>query len=53
MAWWAVCHRRTAGFEIVRCGRIELQAMRRVAVQEAVADAVLADLLEYLQHLRR
>jgi len=52
MAWWAVCHRGSAGPGIVRVGRIELRGLRRVQVQEAVADAVLADLVEYLQGLR-
>jgi nicotinamide-nucleotide amidase len=51
-AWWALAHRRRGKFIAVRSGRVECPGASRVEAQLIVADAVLAELLEYLQQLR-
>jgi nicotinamide-nucleotide amidase len=51
-AWWALAHRRRGKFIAVRSGRVECPGASRVEAQLIVADAALAELLEYLQQLR-
>ncbi len=56
MAWWAVAHRRRgggrgAGVKIFS-GRVECPGEPRVAVQQIVAEAVLAELVVYLRAVR-
>lgn len=52
-AWWAVAHRRKGGrgFVAVRSGRIECPGACRVDAQQIVAEAVLAELVAYLQSI--
>jgi nicotinamide-nucleotide amidase len=52
-AWWALTHRRRGRFIATRSGRIECPGANRVDAQMMVADAVLAELIAYLQELRR
>jgi nicotinamide-nucleotide amidase len=51
MAWWAVAHRRGRRVAMLS-GRVECPGERRVAVQQIVAAAVLAELVVYLRELR-
>ncbi|MDO8541925.1 MAG: CinA family protein [Opitutaceae bacterium] len=51
-AWWALAHRRRGRFVALRSGRIECPGARRIEAQVIVADAVLAELLAYLEELR-
>jgi nicotinamide-nucleotide amidase len=53
-AYWALAHRRRgrAGFVGVRSGRIECPGAKRMEVQTIVAEAVVAELVEYLRQLR-
>ena len=51
MAWWAVAHRLDSGLFAVRTGRVEFPAAARVEVQQRVADAAVAALVEYLRAL--
>ncbi len=50
-AWWAIAHRRKGRMEI-RSGRIECVESTRVEAQEIVAQAVMAELVEYLREIR-
>lgn len=52
-AWWALAHVRRGRVKQVRSGRIECPGASRLQAQAIVADAVLAELLEYLRELRR
>lgn len=60
-AWWAIAHRRrpfggnrmVARYVAVRSGRVECPGAKRTDVQAMVADAVLGELLAYLQEWRR
>ena len=52
MAWWAIAHRRGRRVTILS-GRVECPGERRVAVQQMVAGAVLAELAAYLRVWRR
>lgn len=53
-AWWAIAHRRARGrgFVGVFSGRVECPGAKRIDAQMIVADAVLAELLEYLRAVR-
>ena len=51
-AWWALAHRRRGKFIAVRSGRVECLRATRVDAQTIVADAVLAELIAYLDELR-
>jgi nicotinamide-nucleotide amidase len=51
-AWWALAHRRTDGGFELRRARVEFPGASRTQVQEEVADAVMAALLDYLRQLR-
>jgi nicotinamide-nucleotide amidase len=50
-AWWALCHKHR-GSAVVLSGFVEVPGADRVTVQERVADAVLAELVNYLTELR-
>src|SRR4051812_1770338 len=52
-AWWAIAHRRRGRFVLVRSGRVECPGANRVDAQCFVADAVLSELVGYLQELSR
>ncbi len=52
MAWWALAHRRRGRVVRLTSGRVECPGEPRVAVQQIVADAVLAELVAYLRELR-
>jgi nicotinamide-nucleotide amidase len=52
MAWWALCHQRPGGKMAVISGMLEFPGAKRVAVQEKVANEVLAALVAYLQEWR-
>lgn len=51
-AWWALVHVRRGRIVGERHGRIECPGEARTDVQAIVADAVLAELVEYLRELR-
>jgi nicotinamide-nucleotide amidase len=51
-AWWALAHRRRGRIVHVRHGRIECPGESRTDVQTIVAEAVVAELVEYLRALR-
>jgi nicotinamide-nucleotide amidase len=51
-AWWALAHRRRGKFIAVRSGRIECPGAKRVEAQAIVAEAVLAELVAYLEMFR-
>lgn len=51
-AWWAIAFRGARGKFTLRHGRIECPGCSRVEAQEIVADAVLAELTEWLRELR-
>jgi hypothetical protein len=53
MAWWAIAHRRRGRVVKILSGRVECPGERRVAVQQIVAGAVLAELAAYLRVWRR
>lgn len=50
-AWWALAHRRADGWQ-VRWARVECPGADRVQVQQQVASAAVAGLLEYLRASR-
>ena len=52
-AWWAVAHRQRRRFRAVRSGRIECPGANRTEAQTIVADAALAELVDYLRGFRR
>ena len=52
MAWWAVAHRRRGRTVKIFSGRVECPGEPRVAVQQIVAEVVLAELVAYLRELR-
>jgi nicotinamide-nucleotide amidase len=52
MAWWAVAHRRRGRGVKIFSGRVECPGEPRVAVQQIVAEAVLAELAAYLREMR-
>ncbi len=52
MAWWAIAHRRRGRVVKIFSGRVECPGERRVAVQQIVAGAVLAELAAYLREWR-
>jgi nicotinamide-nucleotide amidase len=51
-AWWAVAHRRRGGRFSVRHGRVECPGAARVAAQTMVAEAAVAELVEFLREVR-
>jgi nicotinamide-nucleotide amidase len=51
-AWWALAHRRAEGGFELRRGRVEFPGASRTQVQEEVAEAVMAALLDYLRGWR-
>ncbi len=51
-AYWALAHRRADHTWVMRPGSIERPGAGRVAMQEAVAAAAVAALVEYLRELR-
>lgn len=51
-AWWAICHRVRGGAVMVISGYVEAPGADRVTVQEKVAEAVLAELVNYLRETR-
>lgn len=50
--WWALAWRGARGKFATRHGRIECPGCSRVEVQEIVADAAIAELVEWLRELR-
>jgi nicotinamide-nucleotide amidase len=52
-AWWAIAYCRRGKFAPMRSGRVECPGATRVDAQVFVADAVLAELIEYLRDLGR
>lgn len=52
-AWWAIAHRARRGkrFLAVHSGRVECPGATRRDAQTFVADAVLAELIDYLRRL--
>lgn len=53
-AYWALAHRAKRGgkFTAIRSGRIECPGASRIEAQAIVAEAVVAELLEYVRGLR-
>ena len=51
-AYWALAHRRTDNTLVLHHGQVERPGATRVAMQEAVTDAALTALMEYLRKLR-
>ena len=51
-AWWALAHRCRGKFVTVRHGRVECPGATRVDAQMIVADAVLTELVVYLNEIR-
>lgn len=51
-AWWAIAFREARGKFTQRHGRVECPGCSRIETQEIVADAVLAELTEWLRELR-
>ncbi len=53
-AWWALAHRARRGgqFVLLRSGRVECPGAKRVDAQTIVAEAAVAELVEYLRALR-
>jgi nicotinamide-nucleotide amidase len=51
-AYWALAHRRADNTWRLHHGRVEQPGATRVEMQEAVADAALIALVEYLRELR-
>lgn len=52
-AWWSLAHRRRGRFIAVRSGRVECPGASRVDAQMMVADAVITELIAYLEEIRR
>lgn len=54
-AWWALAHRAPRGkkFFAIRSGRIECPGANRIDAQMIVAEAVIAELVDYLGEIRR
>ena len=52
-AWWALVHRRRGRIVGERSGRIECPGASRVDAQTIVTDAVVAELVAYLEELRK
>jgi nicotinamide-nucleotide amidase len=50
--YWAFAHRRADNTWVLRHGRVEQRGATRVEMQEAVADAALTALVEYLREIR-
>jgi nicotinamide-nucleotide amidase len=51
-AWWALAHRQRGRIVALRNGRVECVEATRVEAQKIVAQAVIAELTEYLRELR-
>jgi nicotinamide-nucleotide amidase len=51
-AYWAICHRHKGGAVEILSGFLEVAGADRLAVQASVADAVLGELVKYLQESR-
>jgi nicotinamide-nucleotide amidase len=51
-AWWAIAWRRRGRFARSRTGRVECPGESRVHAQQIVADAAIAELVEFLRELR-
>jgi len=51
LAWWAICHRRRSGAEILS-GMVEVPSAGRTEVQARVAETVLRELVAYVRELR-
>jgi len=51
-AWWAVTLRRAPGKFVQRHGRVECPGASRVEAQAIVADAALAELVDFLREMR-
>jgi nicotinamide-nucleotide amidase len=51
-AWWAVAHRSAGKVVALRSGRVECPGANRIEAQTIVAEAVVAELVDYLQQLR-
>lgn len=51
-AWWALGWKRSRGEILLRHGRVECPGLSRVGVQEAVAAAALAALVDWLREER-
>ncbi len=52
-AWWALAHRLPRGRWVERSGRIVGAGLTRTQMQEVVAEAVVAELADYLDGWRR
>jgi nicotinamide-nucleotide amidase len=50
-AWWALAHRRRAKFVCVMSGRVECPGATRIDAQTIIAEASLAELMEYLRRI--
>lgn len=50
-AWWAVCHRRRGGVQLL-AGFVEVPGTDRITVQSRVANALLLELVKYLRAAR-
>ncbi|MEO6244857.1 MAG: CinA family protein [Opitutaceae bacterium] len=51
-AWWAIAQRGAHGKFLLRSGRVECPKATRTDAQAFVADAAIAELVEYLRELR-
>lgn len=51
-AWWAIAHRQRGKFLRTCSGRVECPGATRIETQAMVADAVLTELVAYLQRWR-
>jgi nicotinamide-nucleotide amidase len=51
-AYWAVAHRQRGRIIALRSGRVECPDATRVETQSIVADAVIAELIDYLEAFR-
>ena len=51
-AWCAIAHRRRGKMVMLRAGRVECPGATRIDVQMFVADAVIAEMIAYLQEIR-
>jgi nicotinamide-nucleotide amidase len=51
-AWWALAHRQRGRIVALRNGRVECVEATRVEAQRIVAEAVMAELAEYLREWR-
>lgn len=52
-AWWAVAHRVRGGKFSARHGRVECPGASRIEAQRIVAEAALAELVDFLREIRR